>query len=60
MTIGDDVVVASGSVVTKDIPSHVVAGGNPCRIIRQISQEERDDWHMQLREYEQDTSKQNE
>lgn len=53
-------VVASGSVVTKDIPSHVVAGGNPCRIIRQISQEERDDWHMQLREYEQDISKQNE
>ena len=34
VTIGDDVVVASGSVVTKDIPSHVVAGGNPCRIIR--------------------------
>lgn len=60
VTIGDDVVVASGSVVTKDIPSHVVAGGNPCRIIRQISQEERDDWHMQLREYEQDISKQNE
>lgn len=43
VTIVDDVVVASGSVVTKDIPSHVVAGGNPCRIIRQISQEERDD-----------------
>lgn len=43
VTIGDDMVVASGSVVTKDIPSHVVAGGNPCRIIRQISQEERDD-----------------
>lgn len=60
VTIGDDVVVASGSVVTKDIPSHVVSGGNPCRIIRQISQEERDDWHMQLREYEQDISKQNE
>lgn len=34
VTIGDDVVGASGSVVTKDIPSHVVAGGNPCRIIR--------------------------
>lgn len=60
VTIGDDVVVASGSVVTKDIPSHVVSGGNPCRIIRQISQEERDDWHMQLREYEQDILKQNE
>lgn len=32
--IGDNVVVGAGSVVTKDIPSNVVAAGNPCRVIR--------------------------
>jgi len=34
VTIGDGSVVAAGSVVTKDVPSGVLAGGNPCRIIR--------------------------
>lgn len=36
VTIGDNTVIASGSVVTKDIPSNVVAGGNPCRVIKQL------------------------
>lgn len=36
VTIGDRVVIASGSVVTKDIPSDVVYGGNPARLIRTI------------------------
>lgn len=34
--IGNNVVIASGSVVTKDIPDNVVAGGNPVKIIKQI------------------------
>jgi acetyltransferase-like isoleucine patch superfamily enzyme len=34
VTIGDEVVIASGSVVTKDIPSNSLVGGNPARIIR--------------------------
>jgi maltose O-acetyltransferase len=34
--IGDDVVIGAGSVVTKDIPEHVVACGNPCRIVRNV------------------------
>jgi maltose O-acetyltransferase len=34
VTIGDRVVVGAGSVVTKDLPSNVVAAGNPCRVIR--------------------------
>ncbi|MEH7238713.1 sugar O-acetyltransferase [Bacillus sp. JJ1562] len=34
--IGNNVVVASGSVVTKDVPDNVVVGGNPARIIKQI------------------------
>lgn len=37
VTIGENSVIASGSVVTKDIPANVVAGGNPCRIIREIT-----------------------
>ena len=36
VTIGDHTTIAAGSVVVKDIPSRVVAGGNPCRIIRQL------------------------
>lgn len=34
--IGDNVVVASGAVVTKDVPNNVVVGGNPARIIKEI------------------------
>lgn len=35
VTIGDHVVIGAGSVVTKDIPSHTIAYGNPCRVIRE-------------------------
>lgn len=41
VTIGSDVVIGAGSVVVHDIPDHVVAAGNPCRVIRPITQE---DW----------------
>ena len=34
--IGDNVVVASGSVVTKDVPANVIVGGNPARVIKKI------------------------
>lgn len=37
VTIGRNSVVGSGSVVTKDIPADVVAAGNPCRVIREIT-----------------------
>ena len=36
VTIGDNVVVASGAVVTKDIPDNVVVAGNPARMIKRI------------------------
>ena len=35
VTIGDNVVIGAGSIVTKDIPSNMVAYGNPCRVIRE-------------------------
>lgn len=34
VTIGDNVVIVAGSIVTKDIPDNVIAAGNPCRVIR--------------------------
>lgn len=39
--IGDNVVIGAGSVVTKDLPDNVIAAGNPCRVIRKITQEDR-------------------
>jgi maltose O-acetyltransferase len=36
VTIGDNVTIGAGSVVTKDIPSNVVAVGNPCRVIKHL------------------------
>ncbi|MCI9183372.1 MAG: sugar O-acetyltransferase [Lachnospiraceae bacterium] len=39
--IGDNVVVGAGSVVTKDIPDWSIAAGNPCRVIRMITDEDR-------------------
>ncbi|MCM1364766.1 MAG: sugar O-acetyltransferase [Faecalibacterium sp.] len=38
VTIGDNTVIGAGSVVTKDIPSNVVAVGNPCRVMREINE----------------------
>ena len=38
VTIGDNTVIGAGSVVTKDIPSGVLAAGNPCRVIRPITE----------------------
>jgi acetyltransferase-like isoleucine patch superfamily enzyme len=39
--IGNNVVIGSGSVVTKDIPDNMIAVGNPCRVIREITEEDR-------------------
>ena len=40
VTIGDNAVIGAGSVVNRDIPSGVVAAGNPCRVIRPITEED--------------------
>ena len=42
VTIGDNTVIGAGSVVTKDIPSGVVAVGNPCRILREVGQRDKE------------------
>ena len=41
VSIGGGSIIGSGSVVTKDIPPNVIACGNPCRVIRQISDEDK-------------------
>lgn len=42
VTIGDNTVIGAGSIVTKDIPAGVVAVGNPCRVLREIGQHDRE------------------
>ncbi len=51
VTIGPRTVVASGSVVTKDLPADVLAAGNPARIIRTLGQEERLHWEAVEADY---------
>lgn len=41
VTIGEGTVVAAGSVVTRDLPPNVVAAGNPCRVVRPITEADR-------------------
>ena len=41
INIGDNVVIGAGSVVTRDIPANVVAVGNPCRVIKEITDEDK-------------------
>ena len=42
VTVGNNVVIGAGSVVTRDLPDNVIAVGNPCRVVRQITEEDRD------------------
>lgn len=42
VTVGNNVVIGAGSVVTKNLPDNVIAAGNPCRIIREITEADRD------------------
>lgn len=41
VAIGDSAVIGAGSVVTKDVPPWTIAAGNPCRVIRKITEEDR-------------------
>lgn len=42
VTIGDNTVIGAGSVVTKDIPANVIAVGNPCKPMREITEADKD------------------
>lgn len=41
VSIGDNSVIGAGSIVTKDVPANVVAVGNPCRVLREIGEKDR-------------------
>lgn len=41
VTIGNNSIIGAGSVVTKDIPDNVVAVGNPCKVIREVTDEDK-------------------
>ena len=42
VTIGDNTIIGAGSVVNKDIPAGVIAVGNPCRVIRKITEKDKE------------------
>ncbi|NDJ81614.1 sugar O-acetyltransferase [Vibrio campbellii] len=42
VTIGENSVIGAGSIVTKDIPANVVAVGNPCRVLREVGQHDKE------------------
>ena len=42
VTIGKNTVIGAGSIVTKDIPDHVIAVGNPCRVLREVGEHDRE------------------
>ena len=47
VTIGNNAVIGAGSVVTKDIPDNVIAAGNPCKVIRRITEDDRKFYYKQ-------------
>ena len=51
VTIGEGSIVGAGSVVTKDIPANVIAAGNPCKVIRDITEDDHNYWVNKYNEY---------
>lgn len=54
VTIGSNVVIGSGSIVTKDIPDNVIAVGNPCKVLREITNEDKKHWEKEKAKYFED------
>jgi len=49
VSVGDNTVMGAGSVVTKDIPANVVAVGNPCRVLRDIGEHDKECYYKNRR-----------
>ena len=56
VTIGDNTVIGAGSVVTKDIPANSLAVGNPCRVLRELNDHDRE-YYYRDRKIDWDTLK---
>lgn len=48
VSIGDNTIIGTGSIVTKDIPSNVIAVGNPCKVIREITDQDKTDYSKRM------------
>lgn len=46
VTIGNNTIIGAGSVVNKDIPSDVIAVGNPCKVIRSVTEKDKEKYPM--------------
>ncbi len=57
ITVGNNIIVASGSVVTKDLEDNAIYGGNPAKLIRKITNEDKVYWNKQLKEFEDEMGK---
>lgn len=44
VSIGDNTIIGTGSIVTKDIPANVIAVGNPCKVLREITDKDKTDY----------------
>lgn len=51
VTVGEGSVIGAGSVITKDIPPNVIAAGNPCHVIREITEEDKIYWEEKRDQY---------
>ncbi|WP_374705315.1 DapH/DapD/GlmU-related protein [Paenibacillus radicis (ex Gao et al. 2016)] len=49
VTIGKGSVIGAGSVVTKNIPANVIAVGNPCRVLREMTERDKDYYYKDMR-----------
>ncbi len=54
VSIGDDTIIGTGSIVTKDIPSGVIAVGNPCKVIRKITEQDKTDYMKKMEKVQND------
>lgn len=52
VTIGDNTVIGAGSVVTRDLPANVVAAGNPCRVLRPLTDADRSYWQQEAAQWQ--------
>ena len=58
VTIGKASIIGAGSVVTRDIPAGVIAAGNPCRVIREITEADHEIWMEEYHKYLDETNEQ--
>ncbi len=51
VSIGDNTIIGTASIVTKDIPSNVIAVGNPCKVIREITEADKTDYLERMKQF---------